>query len=98
MATYLLLNERRSLEMVHLPFADRLEAGRLLAGELSRRKISRDAVLLALTRGGVPVGFAVGDRLHLPLDVIVVRKIGIPWQRELAMGAIAGTCGFWTTG
>jgi putative phosphoribosyl transferase len=77
--------------MVHLPFADRLEAGRLLAGELSRRKISRDAVLLALTRGGVPVGFAVGDRLHLPLDVIVVRKIGIPWQRELAMGAIAGT-------
>lgn len=76
--------------MVHLPFADRLEAGRLLADELSHRKIGQNAVVLALTRGGVPVGFAVADRLHLPLDVIVARKIGVPWQPELAMGAIAG--------
>jgi predicted phosphoribosyltransferase len=76
--------------MTHLPFEDRREAGRLLAAELARREIGRNAVVLALTRGGVPVGFAVADRLHLPLDAIVARKIGVPWQPELAMGAIAG--------
>lgn len=77
--------------MTHLPFEDRLEAGRMLAAELARREIGRDAVVVALTRGGVPVGFAVADRLHLPLDIIVARKLGVPWQPELAMGAIAGT-------
>lgn len=77
--------------MVHLPFEDRVEAGRLLADELNRRKIDGNAVVLALTRGGVPVGFEVADRLRLPLDVIVARKIGVPWQPELAMGAIAGS-------
>jgi len=79
--------------MVHLPFADRVEAGRLLAKELSSRKLCQSydtAVVLALTRGGVPVGFAVADRLCIPLDVIIVRKLGVPWQPELAMGAIAG--------
>lgn len=76
--------------MVSLPFADRLEAGRLLADELSLRGMTDEAVILALSRGGVPVGFAVADRLHLPLDVIVARKLGVPWQPELAMGAIAG--------
>lgn len=76
--------------MVHLPFADRVEAGRLLARELSSRDIGSNAVILALARGGLPVGFAVADRLHLPLDVIVARKLGVPWQPELAMGAIAG--------
>lgn len=77
--------------MVHLPFTDRVEAGRLLAKELSLLSIGENAVVLALARGGVPVGFAVADRLHLPLDVIVARKLGVPWQPELAMGAIAGT-------
>jgi putative phosphoribosyl transferase len=76
--------------MVHLPFADRVEAGRLLAKELSLLNI-RSAVVVGLARGGVPVGFALADRLHLPLDVIVARKLGVPWQPELAMGAIAGT-------
>lgn len=79
--------------MVHLPFADRMEAGRLLAKEVAARNICEphDAtVVMALTRGGVPVGFAVADRLHIPLDVLVVRKLGVPWQPELAMGAIAG--------
>jgi putative phosphoribosyl transferase len=47
-------------------------------------------VVLALARGGIPVGFAVADRLHIPLEVIVVRKLGVPAQPELAMGAIAG--------
>jgi len=64
--------------MVHFPFADREEAGRLLAEELSLHKIGKDAIILALTRGGVPVGYEVADRLHLPLDVIVVRKLGVP--------------------
>ncbi len=77
--------------MMHLPFEDRVEAGRVLADELNRRRIDGNAVVLALTRGGVPVGFEVADRLRLPLDVIVARKIGVPWQPELAMGAIAGS-------
>ena len=76
--------------MINLPFADRLQAGRLLADELTLRRITDEAVILALSRGGVPVGFAVADRLHLPLDVIAARKLGVPWQPELAMGAIAG--------
>ena len=76
--------------MVHLPFTDRVEAGRLLAKELASRGVGDQAVVLGLARGGVPVGFAVADRLHLPLDVIVARKLGVPWQPELAMGAIAG--------
>jgi len=76
---------------VHLPFEDRVEAGRLLADELKLRKLDPRAVIFALTRGGVPVGFEVADRLRLPLDVIVARKIGVPWQPELAMGAIAGS-------
>jgi putative phosphoribosyl transferase len=76
--------------MVQLPFADRLEAGRLLADQVSFHKVPGDAVILALPRGGVPVGFAIAERLHLPLDVVVARKLGVPWQPELAMGAIAG--------
>jgi predicted phosphoribosyltransferase len=77
--------------MIHLPFADRIEAGNALAIELSRRLNARNAVVLALARGGVPVGFAVANRLDLPLDVVVARKLGVPWQPELAMGAIAGS-------
>jgi putative phosphoribosyl transferase len=80
--------------MVHLPFADRLEAGRLLAMELWSREIAElqnaADVVLALARGGIPVGLAVADRLRIPLEVIVVRKLGVPAQPELAMGAIVG--------
>lgn len=77
--------------MIHLPFKDRVEAGRLLADEIARRKDSHDAIVLALTRGGVPVGYAVAERLRIPLDIIIARKIGVPWQPELAMGAMAGS-------
>ena len=77
--------------MMHLPFENRVEAGRLLAEELKRCRLDPRAAIFALTRGGVPVGFEVADRLRLPLDVIVARKIGVPWQPELAMGAIAGS-------
>jgi putative phosphoribosyl transferase len=77
--------------MVHVPFENRLEAGRLLAEELSERKISPGGIVIGLTRGGVPTGFPISARLRLALDVIVVRKIGVPWQPELAMGAMAGS-------
>jgi len=76
---------------MQLPFEDRVEAGRLLTNELARRKIDPDAVVLAVTRGGVPVGFEVADRLRLPLDVIVARKVPVPWQPQLTMATIAGS-------
>jgi putative phosphoribosyl transferase len=76
--------------MIQVPFEHRLQAGDLLGIELSRKVDGHDAIVLALARGGVPVGFAVAQRLGCPLDVIVVRKLGVPWQPELAMGAIAG--------
>jgi putative phosphoribosyl transferase len=73
-------------------FADRREAGRVLAERLEQLR-GRDAVVLGLPRGGVPVAFEVATTLDLPLDVIVVRKLGVPFQPELAMGAI-GEGGF----
>lgn len=76
--------------MIQLPFRDRDEAGRLLADELARRKLPSNILVLALPRGGVPVGLAVAKALDAPLDVVVVRKLGVPWQPELAMGAVAG--------
>jgi predicted phosphoribosyltransferase len=75
---------------IQLPFQDRTEAGRLLAAELASRKLPDNAIVLALPRGGLPVGVEVANALNAPLDVIVVRKLGVPWQHELAMGAIAG--------
>jgi len=76
--------------MVRVPFRDRSEAGRLLGAELAQKKLGTNAVVLALPRGGLPVGFEVAEVLQAPLDVVVVRKLGVPWQPELAMGAMAG--------
>ena len=70
-------------------FADRRDAGRRLAVELGRWTDRPDVVVLALPRGGVPVGFEVAEALHAPLDVFLVRKLGFPGQEEFAMGAIA---------
>jgi predicted phosphoribosyltransferase len=70
-------------------FRDRGEAGELLAKQLREYERQSDAIVLALPRGGVPVGFEIAKELNLPLDVFVVRKLGVPGQRELAMGAIA---------
>src|SRR5579872_545004 len=75
--------------MLQLPFRDRADAGRLLGAELASRHLPNDSMVLALPRGGVPVGFEVARALGAPLDVVVVRKLGVPWQPELAMGAIA---------
>ena len=70
-------------------FLNRSEAGRALARELSTYAGRNDVVVLALPRGGVPVGFAIARALHAPLDVFLVRKLGAPGYEELAMGAIA---------
>jgi putative phosphoribosyl transferase len=70
------------------PFRDRSEAGRELARHLERYA-GRDAVVLGLARGGVPVAHEVARALDLPLDVFLVRKLGVPGHEELAMGAIA---------
>ena len=72
-------------------FHDRREAGQLLARRLADYKDRDDVVVLALPRGGVPVAYEIARELSAPLDVFVVRKLGVPWQPELAMGAIAGT-------
>src|SRR5438477_11922555 len=70
-------------------FQDRFEAGRVLASKLSEFSGKNNVVVLALPRGGVPVGYEVAQALHAPLDVFVVRKLGLPWHEELAMGALA---------
>jgi len=70
-------------------FRDRVDAGRRLAERLTGRPELGDAVVLALPRGGVPVGREIADALGADLDVMVVRKLGVPGHEELAMGAIA---------
>jgi predicted phosphoribosyltransferase len=76
------MDERRA-------FADRQEAGRALAARLRQYAGRPDVVVLALPRGGVPVAFPVAEALDAPLDLFLVRKLGTPGHRELAMGAIA---------
>ncbi len=70
-----------------MQFADRLDAGRRLAAKLTHIR-DQDVAVLGLPRGGVPVAFEVAQALGAPLDVIIVRKLGVPFQPELAMGAI----------
>ena len=70
-------------------YRDRIEAGQQLAENLMMCANRPDVLVLALPRGGVPVGFAVAEVLHAPLDVFLVRKLGVPGHEELAMGAIA---------
>src|SRR5437899_6327502 len=70
-------------------FRDRTEAGRQLAVKLAAYADRPEVLVLALPRGGVPVAFEVAQALHAPLDVFIVRKLGVPGHEELAMGAIA---------
>jgi putative phosphoribosyl transferase len=72
-----------------LKFADRVEAGRLLAEQLDAYARRPDVIVLALPRGGLPVAYEIATRLDVPLDIFLVRKLGAPGQPELAMGAIA---------
>jgi putative phosphoribosyl transferase len=69
-------------------FRDRSDAGRQLAETLSHLQ-GQNVLVLGLPRGGLPVAYEVAHRLHAPLDVLNVRKLGVPWHAELAMGAIA---------
>jgi putative phosphoribosyl transferase len=77
----------RDVELTTPPFRDRRDAGVALAAALAERRLT-DVVVLGLPRGGVPVAAVVADALGAPLDVVVVRKLGVPWQPELAMGAV----------
>jgi len=70
-------------------FRDRTDAGRQLAAKLKEVIDTSNAIVLALPRGGVPVAFEVARALHVPLDIFLVRKLGVPGREELAMGAIA---------
>jgi predicted phosphoribosyltransferase len=74
---------------VKAQFRNRIEAGELLADKLAKYADHQQVLVLALPRGGVPVALAVARRLHAPLDLMIVRKLGVPGQEELAMGAIA---------
>jgi predicted phosphoribosyltransferase len=71
------------------PFHDRRDAGRQLAQKLAGYANRLDVIVLALPRGGVPVAYEVALALHAPLDIFLVRKLGLPGQEELAIGAIA---------
>lgn len=75
-------------------FADRRHAGQILADALDRYREREDLLVLALPRGGVPVAFEVAEHLRAPLDVFVVRKLGVPGHEEVALGALAsgGVC------
>jgi putative phosphoribosyl transferase len=75
------------LEVQHMPFADRVDAGRRLAPMLEHLR-GTDVVVVGLPRGGVPVAYEIAAALAAPLDVIVVRKLGVPFQPELGMGAL----------
>src|SRR5204863_3419743 len=70
-------------------FRNRKEAGRTLAAKLTRYADRTDVLVLALPRGGVPVAFEVAQILHAPMDIFLVRKLGLPGHPEMAMGAIA---------
>jgi len=70
-------------------FADRADAGAALAAQMQRRSLPQPVVVLALPRGGVPVAREIARALGAPLDVMLVRKVGMPGQPELAIGAVA---------
>ena len=74
---------------MQIPFVDRSDAGRQLAARLGDHANRADVIVLALPRGGVPVAYEIATALNAPLDVLNVRKLGMPGQPELAMGAIA---------
>lgn len=74
---------------MEMKYQNRHEAGKILAKHLKKYSEKKDVIILALPRGGVPVGYEVAKALSVPLDVFIVRKLGVPFQEELAMGAIA---------
>jgi putative phosphoribosyl transferase len=83
------LSRKCSSGAIFMRFKDRREAGRLLADKLQHYAQQLEVIVLALPRGGVPVAFEVAEKLDAPMDIFVVRKLGTPGQKELAMGALA---------
>ena len=79
----------QSMKVMSRLFQDRMEGGRALAELLGAYAHRKDVMILALPRGGVPVAFEVAQALNLPMDIFVVRKLGLPTNEELAMGALA---------
>lgn len=77
--------------MTALPYSDRLAAARVLLSQLRSYRGRSDVIVLALPRGGVPVGCEIARGLGVDFDILVVRKLGLPGHSELAMGAVAGT-------
>jgi putative phosphoribosyl transferase len=75
--------------MSGVQFRDRFDGGRVLAAQLAHYSNAVDVLVLALPRGGVPVAFEIATRLNIPMDIFLVRKLGVPGYEELAMGAIA---------
>jgi predicted phosphoribosyltransferase len=90
-SSYLLIHRVifREVEEIAIPFINRSEAGRVLADRLRKYSGVPNVLVLALPRGGVPVAYEVARVLNAPLDVFLVRKLGVPGHEELAMGAIA---------
>src|SRR3954470_4559107 len=80
---------RDGIGMMSARFADRYHAGRRLAAALASYAGRPNLLVVALPRGGVPVGYEVARALNAPLDIMLVRKLGVPGHEELAMGAIA---------
>jgi putative phosphoribosyl transferase len=72
-------------------FKNREEAGAILAQKLHDLKNDQDVIILALPRGGVPIGFVIAHKLYKPLDIYLVKKLGVPGQEELAMGAVSSS-------
>jgi len=70
-------------------YRDRVDAGKTVSAQLSKYANRDDVIVLGLPRGGVPVGYEVAKALRVPLDIFLVRKLGVPGHEELAMGAIA---------
>ena len=84
-----MLSKSQLSRPITIPYADRRQAGKQLASKLAGYANRSDVLVLALPRGGVPVAFEVARALRASLDVFLVRKLGVPGQEELAMGAIA---------
>lgn len=70
-------------------FSNRTQAGEMLATKLTDYANNPDTIVIGLTRGGVPVAYEIAKALNLPLDICIIRKLGVPGNNELAMGAVA---------
>jgi predicted phosphoribosyltransferase len=83
-----ILEESKFRNRIHV-FDNRFHAGELLAGKLEEYTGNEDAYVLAIPAGGVPVAFAVSKKLKIPLDLVITRKLHVPWNREVGFGAIS---------